>query len=1015
MDGLADTLRAVNLAAICALAVASFLQWRRRGGAPAAWLAIAFGGLASLFVVRRLSPDPSGSEVLEWVHKVSLVLGVAFPYFLYRFAASFRPLPGRVARVIDSATGLLLAWTLLLPGIPQTDGARPAWANAYILVVVVHWLCLSLLVTTRLWRQGAGQPVVARRRMRTLSAASLILSLAILTAAGPSERPAVLDLVFRLTLLGASSLFFFAFWPPRPLRVAWRRQPEERLWKGLAELMSARRREQVASQVLAHTIDMLGAERVVLVGRDGQVIASHGPAPDGVGPALRGDQGHDAQGAGPASMDLQFGFGSLLVWASPYTPFFGNDDCEVVRSLGALADLAFERVALGEREAQLAAIVDSSDDAIMAADLDGTALSWNLGAERLYGYSAEEVVGRPVSVIVPPDRKDEFRNLFERVVQGERIIGHETVRQRKDGQLVEVSITVSPITNETGEIVGASAIGRDIHERKRLEAELEAARDEAMEVSRLKSEFLATMSHEIRTPMNGVIGMTGLLLGTDLSPEQRDYAETARSSAEALLTVINDILDFSKIEAGRLDLEIIDFELRSVVEEVADLLADSAHDKGLELATVVPPDLPQVVGGDPGRLRQVLLNLASNAIKFTSEGEVLVRAKLADENQDDVVIRFEVTDTGIGIPAEAQARLFTSFTQADASTTRRYGGTGLGLAICKQLTELMGGDIGVESQVGEGSTFWFTVRFEKRASASPPPTPTALAGRRVLVVDDNATNRAILDQVLRAWDMEPTPAETPAEALDLMHAGVLRRQPFDMALLDFNMPGMDGLELARAIKADPVLCGTGLVLLTSSAQEGEAAAARRAGIEAHLTKPLRQWSLQRTLTTLVAITPAPADAKAVPAGARNADGAARVLVVEDNPVNQKVAARMLERLGHHVDLAADGAEAVEALRRIPYDLVLMDVQMPVMDGYQATGAIRDLPEPARSTPIVAMTAGAMKGDEDKALAAGMDDYLSKPVRMDVLAATVERWASYERQARPGSSNRSTEQSPHPAI
>ena len=647
--------------------------------------------------------------------------------------------------------------------------------------------------------------------------------------------------------------------------------------------------------------------------------------------------------------------------------------------------LAISELNREEKASQL--IFDHSLDVICTIGEKGEFTRVSRACEKRWGYTPSELVGRSFMSFVHPDDRARTAEVAAEIVAGSPATDFENRYLRKDGSVVTVVWTA----NWSVEAKAMFCVARDVSDRKRAELELRTAKENAEAANLAKSRFLANMSHEIRTPMNGVIGMTSLLLDTPLTVEQRDFTETIRASGESLLTLINDILDFSKVEAGKLAMEVLDFDLQEVVEGTLEMLAETAHSKHIELSGFTSPAVPTHLRGDAGRLRQVLTNLVGNGIKFTAVGEVTLRVEVASETDKNANLVFRVHDTGIGIATEAQPKLFQAFSQADVSTTRKFGGTGLGLAISKQLIESMGGEMGLVSAPGSGSTFWFTVPFEKQGIARRPrENGHALGNVRVLIVDDNATNLQNLQTQLAGWQIPSEVATTGARALEILRKAAETPSPVTVAMIDQEMPGMDGLELARSIKSDPKVAATRLVLLMARGQRLAEEELHGAGIVSTRLKPVRQSMLFDCLVDALAESPAIVEAASSPALPAHERRKERILLAEDNAVNQRVALGQLRKLGYSADAVGNGFEAVESLNMAPYDIVLMDCHMPELDGYEATAAIRQREGRSKHTWIIAMTANAMTGDRELCLAAGMDDYIGKPVRLDDLAAVLER-------------------------
>ncbi len=724
--------------------------------------------------------------------------------------------------------------------------------------------------------------------------------------------------------------------------------------------------------------------------------------------------------------------GSFLIW--------------FLNRIASRAEDALSRAADGlqESEQRYRLVTDNVSDIIWTMDMDQQLTYLNPAVERVCGYTPEEALalGREGAVAdyfmsaALKASDEEVEKAGQGRQGGDEIHTVESEIACKDGTTILCESKTNLMRDAAGNPTGIIGISRDITERKRTEeqlrvakegseeltrelsgyvseigqknVQLDLARKKVEEAGRVKNEFMANMSHEIRTPMNGVIGMTGLLLDTDLTPRQQEFVQAVKNSAESLLRIVNDILDFSKIEAGRLDLELMDFNLRVAMEETTDLMTRRAEEKGMEFSCLIESDVPSLIRGDPGRLRQTMVSLVGNAFKFTKEGEVAVKVSLDREDETLVTVRFEITDTGIGIPEEQKSILFDSFTQADGSFSRGYGGTGLGLSIAKRLVELMDGKIGVESVEGQGSTFWFTVDFMRQhGQETAAPRAQDIGGQRVLVVDNNATSRRDLCTLLGSWEMGHEEASCAQDALRILRTAAGVGRPFQIVLVDMHMSDTDGEMLGAEIKKDWVLCSTKLVMITSWGWRGEVARLKEIGFSAYLTKPVKESVLHDCLATLQSgeeCLPFRQEPRMVTRHSLADDRRRRIhiLVVEDDTINQQVAQGILEKLGYHADVVANGLEAIEALRSIPYDLVLMDVQMPEMDGLEATRIIRS-PESGvinHDVPIVALTAHAMNDDREKCLEAGMDYFLNKPVNPKKLIDVIDNGLFQEQDCLP---------------
>jgi two-component system sensor histidine kinase/response regulator len=676
-----------------------------------------------------------------------------------------------------------------------------------------------------------------------------------------------------------------------------------------------------------------------------------------------------------------------------------QDEGSRVRSVGYFHDMTQEKKImdqLRESEEKYRTILEALEDGYYEVDLKGYLTFFNRSFCRILGYSEEELMGRNLREFSNEEGRrkgyEGFNKVFTTGVHARGVVWELT---RKDGSNRHVEASISLIKGPGGRNVGFRGILRDVTERKVAEEVLKRAKEEAEAANTAKSEFLANMSHEIRTPMNGIIGMTELTLGTRLTREQRDYLRMVKMSANSLLSLLNSVLDLAKIESRKIELEEIDFDLRTTVEYAVETVAVKAGERGLELTCRIKPEVPTALVGDPSRLRQILLNLLGNAVKFTEQGEVGLEIKIEAEDDSSVLLHFVVSDTGIGIPPEKLQTVFESFQQVDGSITRKYEGTGLGLTISKELAELMGGGIWVESELGKGSIFHFTAHFklsDKKVTDSLSLKDEDIAGLRVLVIDDNATNRLVFHEMTSLWGLIPTEVASGEQALTELERAQSAGQPYHLVLLDLQMPGLDGFEVAKRIRENPLGFDLEIIMLTSLGLKGDAERCREIGIGVYLVKPVRQAELLDGIMLAMGrprLEQAPVITRHT---IQDIKKRLRILLAEDNIVNQKLAVMMLEKRGHHVTIASNGLEALEALTKERFDLVLMDIQMPEMDGLEATRRIRSEEEEKEHIPIIAMTAHAMKGDRERCLAAGTDDYVSKPIKANELFAVIERIA-----------------------
>ncbi|HWL91294.1 MAG TPA: PAS domain S-box protein [Actinomycetota bacterium] len=863
-SNLAEALQLTQTGVYGALFVVALIQWRRRPGPASAWLVATFGVLGAVVVAGQFLPEESTHPAVEWATRALLAVLVLFPYLLYRFTTSLvRPIPWvNVVGTVLTASLSIVAF--LLPPFPEDGAPTPAAFNVYVVVLLVQWVFLSAAVAVRLWRAGKAQPTVARRRMRTMSLGATGLALA-LVLGGEFSDGGPMEIVVQFLVLAAAPLMLIGFAPPRMLRVAWRQREDAASRQAALSLMEATTTSEVAQTLLPHARKLLGAPLAILEDSSGAIVARD--RLDG-----QADQGPDdpldhraIEALDGAVVSVPLRSGRLVVITSPVTPFFGNDELSELKGLAAQADLALARNELLDSQRMLAAIVESSDDAITSLSLDGTFTSWNKGAERIYGYRAEEVVGRPMSMLVPAERRDDVPMFLERLANGESIEDYETGRQTKDGRTIDVSMTISPIKEADGRVIGGSTIARDVSERRKSEDERELAREAADRANRAKSEFLSRMSHELRTPMNAVLGFAQLLELDHLSPEQQEATGEILKAGRHLLELIDEVLDIARIEAGRLRLSLEPVDAVAVAEESISLLTLQARQEGVTLSMEKKDTSDAVfVVADRQRLKQVMLNLISNGIKYNRQhGTVRVSIDSADGGSR---IRIDVTDSGRGIPAERIEQLFAPFERLGAEETG-IEGTGLGLALTKPLAEAMGGALSVVSEAGKGSTF--SVELASAVDGQEvgdvisqndlPAQAIVSTPRTILYVEDNLSNLKLMERVLAR-----RVGITLLSAMQgSMGVTLARDHRPELILLDLNLPDMRGEEVLARLHSDPATADLPVVVISADATSGQRARLIEAGARDFITKP---FNVDRLLQLIDEFCRTPIDAGAQPVG-----------------------------------------------------------------------------------------------------------------------------------------------------